>query len=432
MYIPRYESLRKRLALPFGLLGLVISALLSALAFGLAADIEEHAIRRVLLTEMESFRNRKERNPAALPPSATLIQGDFLPSASFPSIAAPTSSAGAFQRQQIDGRNYTVLVGDIAGEPYALLYDRTVSESGLVDLGWALAAGTLLMGALSALIGHIAAGEVVRPIRRLLTEISERSAAMNPRAGAPVSFSAEGYPANEIGQLVRALDEFALRLHGFVQRETFFAADVSHELRNPIAVIRGTVEVLAESSELSDSARERLRAIQRRAGRMGEILEAMLLLAREDDRYADPACAMVEVIEEAIADCEQWLVNRPVEVVLEIIDRPIVSVERPLAYVVLSNLLRNACAHTRQGCITVQLMSDRVEIIDTGIGIPEERFPGIFQRHVKGEESVGSGLGLSIVSRIADKIRWDISVKSRSGTGTHVVVRFAPSAAAVT
>lgn len=428
MYIPRYESLRKRLALPFGLQGLLISALLGILTYWLVADIEENAITRALQTEMESFRNRRATNPAAQPPSASLIRGDFLPSADLPALAPPASEARRFVRLRIDGRNHTVLVGDVGGRPYALFYDRTLSEAGLADLAWVLMAGTLLMGALSALVGHILAGAVVRPIRKLLTEVSERSAAMDRRVQAPMSFSAAGYPANEIGQLVRALDEFALRLHGFVQRESHFAADVSHELRNPIAVIRGAAEVLVESKGLSDAVRERLRAIQRRAVRMGEVLEAMLLLAREDAQSADPACAMAEVVEEAMTDCSPWLEGRPVKAVLEVLDRPIVPVERPLAYVVISNLLRNACTHTREGWITVRLASDRVEIIDTGIGIPEHRFPGIFDRHVKGDESSGSGLGLSIVERIAEKIRWNIGIESREGGGTHVRVHFAGAA----
>jgi signal transduction histidine kinase len=428
----RYDSLRKRLVLPFGLLGLFVSALLSGITFWLVADIEEYATERVLQLEMESFRHRIARDPAATPPSASLIHGDFLPSPDLPSIVPPASEAQRFRRQRIDGREYTVLVEDVAGRPYALLHDRTVINAGLTDLAWVLAIGSILMGVLSALVGHVLAGQVVRPIRRLLTEISEKSSAIDIRADAPPSFSAANYPGNEIGQLVRALDEFALRLHGFVQRESDFAADVSHELRTPIAVIRGAAEVLAEYPEFPEPARERLLTIHRQSVRMGEIVDAMLLLARENSLSGDPACAMAEVVEEAMADCRPWLQGRPIQVIFDIRDRPIVAVERSLAYVVISNLLRNACVHTREGSITIRLLSDRLEIIDTGIGIPEHRFPEIFSRHVKGEESAGSGLGLSIVARITEMIRWQIGIESRAGAGTFVAVRFAdPDAAGV-
>jgi signal transduction histidine kinase len=433
LYHLRYDSLRKRLALPFGLLGLLIAAVLGALSYWLVADIEDNAIKRVLQTEMESFRSRKAHNPAALPPSASLIRGDFLPSAAFPSITLPASDARRFRKVWIDGRNYTVLVEDIDGRPFALLYDRTVREAGLTDLAWVFVMGTLVVGTLSALLGHILAGQVVRPIRRLLNEISEKSIAIKMGDGAPVSFSAHNYPNDEIGQLVQAIDQFALRLFGFMQRESQFAADVSHELRTPIAVIRGAAEVLVEIRELPLAARERLRMIHRQAVRAGEILEAMLLIGRESGPFGDPACAMAEVVEEAMTDCTSLLDGRPLELVVDIRERPIVAVERSLAYVVISNLLRNACSHTREGSITVRLTSDRVEIIDTGVGIPEHRFPEVFNRHVKGTESVGSGLGLSIVARITEMLRWEIGIESGAGKGTHVTVRFArPKVAATT
>jgi signal transduction histidine kinase len=430
LYRLRYNSLRKRLVLPFGLLGLLVSAVLSSVTFWLVADIEAHSIERVLHAEMESFRDREARNPSAKAPSATLILGDFLPSAAFPSIVPAVAESNRIQRLSIGDREYTVLVEEVAGRPYALRYDRTVSKAGLADLAWVLVAGTLLLGALSALVGHVLAGQVVRPIRQLLNDISEKAATIDARSQSPVFFSAERFPDNEIGQLARALDQFAMRLHGFIERESYFSADVSHELRTPIAVIRGAAEVLAENREVSEAVRERLRTMHRQAVRMGEILDAMLLLARETGPSADPACALAEVIEEAMADCMPWLDGRPLQVEFDIRDRPIVPVERSLAYVVISNLLRNACSHTRAGNITVRLMADRVEIIDTGIGIAEDRFPEIFNRHIKGEDSSGSGLGLSIVARITQLIRWEIGIESRSGSGTHVTVRFAAADAA--
>ncbi|TXG86194.1 MAG: HAMP domain-containing histidine kinase [Thermomicrobiales bacterium] len=425
MYILRYNSLRKRLVLPFGLLGLFVSALLSAITFVLVSDIEQHAIERVLKTEIESFRNRKAQNPSALPPSATLIQGDFLPSGQFPSVVQQSGGrAEEFQRREINGRDFEILVGDIGGRPYALLYDRTVTNAGLADLAWALVAGTLFMCGLSALVGHYLAGQVVRPIRRLLDDISEKAALVGALRESPLRFSAEQFPDNEIGQLVRALDQFAQRLQGFVLRESYFSADVSHELRTPVAVIRGATEVMIEHPEISGPVLERLKTIHRQAVRMGEILEAMLLLSREDQQIGDPACSIAGVVEEAMADCASLIDGREVKLVLEPGERPIVAVERSLAYVVISNLLRNACAHTRTGSISVRLSADTLEIRDTGIGIPEDRFSEIFKRYVKGEHSSGSGLGLSIVARIAHRISWKIDVDSGPGIGTKVIVAF--------
>ena len=313
MYSLRYDSLRKRLVLPFAILALLISALQGGITYWVVASIEEQAIRRALQTEMESFRNRHGRNPGALPPSTSLLRGVRLPSSQFPALSEATDGTDSFRRLTLDGREHTVLVGEVEGTPYALLYDHTQSESGLDDLAWVLAFGALFMAGVGALVGHRLAGEVVRPIRRLLGEIAEKSAEVGPSAP-PASFGAKSYPDNEIGQMVHALERFASRLHGYAQRESHFAADVSHELRTPLAVIRGGAEVMTELPNVPEPLRERLNTIHRQAVRASEILEAMLLLSRENVQSSDPACAIAEVIAETMSDCAGKLDDRRVNV----------------------------------------------------------------------------------------------------------------------
>jgi signal transduction histidine kinase len=180
---------------------------------------------------------------------------------------------------------------------------------------------------------------------------------------------------------------------------------------------------------LSDGARQRIATIHRQAVRMTEMLEAMLLLAHEgrnNDEHDDPSCAMVDILRDTIADCQASLADRQVEIVSEIIGRPRLPVERSLAYVVISNLLRNACAHTQEGQIVLSLRDQDLTIADTGIGIPEDRFPTLFERHSKGEESQGNGLGLSIVARVTEMLGWTVTISSHQGVGTTVRVEFAP------
>ena len=95
----------------------------------------------------------------------------------------------------------------------------------------------------------------------------------------------------------------------------------------------------------------------------------------------------------------------------------------------VSNLVRNACAYSKEGLIRVSLFDDALEVADTGVGIPGERFPELMQRHAKGEGSSGHGLGLSIVARVCDRLGWRFSVDSAAGRGTRVTMRFAAAAA---
>ena len=424
-----YDSLREKLVLPFVLLGFIVSALLSLTTFALVATLEERAILRMLHVELESFRHRHSVNAEAMPVSSSLLQGYYLPAKNLPKVSAPRGDE-YLDMQTIDDTEYSILVAKVGGRPFALLFDRSYVKTSLGNLALMLLIGSGLMTFLSLLVGLHLSGKVVRPILRLLGEVSEKAAQSDPRS-ALVGFSPAEYPNNEIGRLVREFDRFSVRLYGFLQRESYFAADVSHELRTPVAVIRGAAELLADHPELPEGIRHRLLTIHRHAVRMSEILEAMLLLAREGSEYTahdDPSCVIADVVRDAVADCQPSLAGRPVEILVDMASRPILPVERPLAYVVASNLLRNACAHTREGKIVVRLDERQLEISDTGIGIPEDRFPSLFKRHSKGDESPGNGLGLSIVARVADMLGWQVAIDSQAGVGTRVRVTFGEAA----
>lgn len=421
---PRYDSLRTRLVWPFVLLGYVVSVLFGLVSFALVSELEERAIDRALQVEMESFRNRLQRNPEAALPSASLLQGYRLPSPDLPGLRPLPGGVEQIERLSFGDHEYAILTVEVAGVPYALRYDRDYVHAARARLALFLALGVAVLTLLSYLAGEWLARRLVRPISRLLEDITRRAQTADPGSGPPLVFDGGEYPGDEIGQLVRAIDGYSRRLYGFLERESYFASDVSHELRTPVAVIRGAAEILEAHPGLPPAARARLATIHRQAVRMGEALEAMLILAREDEGAEDPACALAEVVEDLAADCALALEGRPVRLHTEILERPILPAERPLACAVVGNLLRNACAYTRTGEIRIRLDGTLLEIADTGIGIPEDRFPSLFQRHAKGAESRGCGLGLSIVARVARRLDWQVDIESQSGAGTRVRVRF--------
>lgn len=96
----------------------------------------------------------------------------------------------------------------------------------------------------------------------------------------------------------------------------------------------------------------------------------------------------------------------------------------PAVLAALSTLLPKLETEQTSGEILVRLSDDRLEVNDTGIGIPEERFAEIFKRHSKGAESAGAGIGLSIVSRVAELLNWQVELESERGKGTRVTVVF--------
>lgn len=424
-----YDSLREKLALPFVLLAFGVSSTLSLFAFGLVAHIEERAILRTLQVELESFRNRYTLSADTLPIRSALLRGYFLseiPQYPFPQ---PLPGGDHAEIREFDGITYSVMRAEVGGRHFALFYDRSYISENLQQLALILLVATALFTLFSFVIGAQLARKLLRPIVNLIGEVSEKARQLG-RSPEAIKFSSENYPADEVGQLVAELDRFALRLHGFAQRESYFAGDVSHELRTPVAVVSGVAEVLAEHPGLPDSVRSRIATIQRQTSRMAQILEAMLLLSQEGRDDGDPVCLLPEVIGDVVADCSPALSGRPVRIAVDIVQPTTLDVERSLVYVLVSNVLRNACAYTREGVIHVRLDADRLEVADTGIGIPEERFPELFRRHVKGEESAGHGMGLSIVARISERLNWRIEVRSDPGKGTQFCFVF-PAARAM-
>lgn len=412
-----YDSLRQKLVQPFLLLGFVVSASLSLITFALVAQFEERAITRTLHVELESFRHRQALNTQAMPAESGLLRGVFLPDSRIRAIPVLARSTEVLETRSLDDGDYSILYAMVGDRPFALLYDRSYLKSNLENIALLLLLATGLMTLISFLVGYRLSRRVVQPIVRLLDDVSAKAAEREipiERAG----FADAGYPRDEIGDLVQALDRFSDHLYAFVRRESYFASDVSHELRTPVAVIAGAAEVLVELPGLDEAVTRRVATIRRNARRMSQVLEAMLLLAKEERPDADPSCSLGEVVLEAVADCWPALEGRPVSIETDVREQVVLPIERSLAYVLLSNVLRNACAYTREGVITVSLSAAFLRVSDTGMGIPEERFMEMFQRHAKGETSAGHGLGLSIVARICERLRWRISVESTEGRGS--------------
>ncbi|MBP6422028.1 MAG: hypothetical protein KA271_03960, partial [Propionivibrio sp.] len=206
---PPYDSLSKSLVVPFVTLGYVVSALLSLVTFGIVSDLEERAIVRVLQLEMESIRSRHAISPADLLPASTVFAGYVLPDANFPELSPVRPGQEYIEVLLHGGQSYSVMVAEIDGTSYALVYDRSFVNSSLGKLALFLIFGTGFMTLLSALVGRRLARQVVRPIAVLLDEVSEKATRINLKDSPPLSFSSDAYPNNEIGRLVQCMDQFA-------------------------------------------------------------------------------------------------------------------------------------------------------------------------------------------------------------------------------
>jgi two-component system phosphate regulon sensor histidine kinase PhoR len=242
-----------------------------------------------------------------------------------------------------------------------------------------------------------------------------------------------GFPAQgeRLGTVAVFHDISELRRLESMRRE--FVANVSHELRTPLTAIRGYAETLAGGGVPPERERAFLAVILRHAERLGALIEDLLQLSRIESRELELDLAPVDVAALAagtLRDLEPRLAERRLSARVEGAGAPPARADRRSLEQILLNLLDNAVKYTEPGgAITVRVESRgaqvRVEVEDTGIGIPRADLPRIFERFyrvdkARSRELGGTGLGLSIVKHLVQAQGGEVDVESELGRGTRV------------
>jgi two-component system phosphate regulon sensor histidine kinase PhoR len=213
-----------------------------------------------------------------------------------------------------------------------------------------------------------------------------------------------------------------------------FVANVSHELRTPLASIQGFVETLHDDSLEPAQRKQYLDVVARNAERLRALIEDLLELSRIEGRTQPLALEPVDAAALAgslLRDMRPRIEARRLAVAAAGAAPPALADRRALEQV-LQNLLDNALKYTEPGGrIDVRLSSAggkiRIEVADTGIGIPEADRTRVFERFYRVDKARsrdlgGTGLGLSIVKHLVQAMDGDIFLESREGHGTTVAV----------
>ena len=238
----------------------------------------------------------------------------------------------------------------------------------------------------------------------------------------------------EVARVARAFNQMSARLEAADAQRRSVLADVAHELRTPLSIIRGQTEGIADGVYPGDPAHVApILEAARTMETLVEDLRTMVLtdaralpLAREE---VDLAVLVNETMATFAGPAEAAGVRQRVELAA---DLPTVEVDPGRLRSVIGNLLANAIHHTPAGgSVTVEAAraADGVEITvrDTGEGIPEDLAPRVFDRFVRGPTSSGSGLGLAITKDLVEAHGGTVTLESAPGAGTTVRIRL-PSA----
>jgi two-component system OmpR family sensor kinase len=259
-----------------------------------------------------------------------------------------------------------------------------------------------------------------RPMLRLAADLDARRAddvAPLPVSGAP----------SELHPFIVSINGLLSRLQSVMEQQRRFLADAAHELRTPITALSLQAENL-DPVELSAPARERLTALKQGIHRTRHLLEQLLALARQEATSRSPAdMPIVEldrVVRDVVADLMPLAFDRGIDLGFGRLESLTVPSEPVMLATMIRNLIDNALRVTeRGGCVdvTVYRIDDRavLQIEDTGPGIAPGDMAQVFEPFFRGSpaDGEGSGLGLSIVKRVVDRLRGSIALANIGDAG---------------
>lgn len=231
----------------------------------------------------------------------------------------------------------------------------------------------------------------------------------------------------EVMNLSRALTNLLRRIDEFVIRERNFTRDASHELRSPVTVIKIAADMLLADETLSESATRSLERIKRSAKDMEELIEALLVLARESDNGLSMENVCVnDVVREELDFARELFKYKNIAVDIHESNQLTVNASDKVLSVLIGNLVRNAFSYTEEGRVDIYIENDRLIIEDSGVGIPDEEMEKVFKPFFshEGKQLGGYGVGLTIVKFLSDRFKWPITIESKLNIGTKVTVIF--------
>lgn len=388
------RSIRSRLIAAYVLLAVIIGGVFAGSAFFVVAEIENELIDERLYRAAELWAASPNRAAQPLISDLSFFTGRQVPQ------ALRQLDPGTHELR-LNGRGLHVLIGARHGERYAIVDDQSDFES--IESSSYIALGIAFLGgiALAVLIGRISASRVILPLTRLASAVQDE----------PQAASLPGLDAtDEIGVLARAIDDRTRQLSQALQRERWFTADVSHELRTPLTIMLGAAEVLSRRLQDRPDLLVMTERIRRNASDTAQQVGALLQLARAPEDTGFSQVALRPLIQHEVERCQPLLRGKPLSIQLTAAEDVSVQAVPELVTIALSNLLRNACLHTEQGVISVQLNATQIIVEDTGSGLPEVVRARLFDRFVRGdgESNSGSGLGLSIVKRVTEQLGWTV------------------------
>ncbi len=344
---------------------------------------------------------------------------------------------GDFYRNDIGAEPYIYTQRDVSfnGTDYEIMILRRYNhEQKIINIFMLIfMVSNIIAIAVAVIIGRYISGKILNPIKQI-TDTAESISLydLSQRIDVPDT-------DDEIKTLVTTFNDMIERLQVSFDKENQFISDASHELKTPIAIIQGYINMVdrwgKEDREILDEA---IDSIKSETDHMSLLIQQLLYLARDTQNkniINKEMVSLTEIADEVIKEAE--VVNENMDISYESTENVDIYADSSLIKQLMWIFIDNAVKYSTDKKCTVKITVGKEEgkpyfaVEDRGIGIPEKALDKIFDRFYRNDESrnkeiQGNGLGLSIAKTIADRHNAVISVKSKEGEGSRFKVIFEP------
>nr|WP_218951509.1 HAMP domain-containing sensor histidine kinase [Eoetvoesiella caeni] len=415
--------MRFKVALVFSALTIL---LLVSQALGVKTLVEiqeEKFITALIADDMASLIQSYRMDPTLVPPFDRQL-GGRVSQEGRTHITLPASVKdlqNGIHEIRLSGQEIHVAIASFDQARVYRVYDFSTYEKHFKKTINALMAGTGLFALLTIWLAFGLSGILVRQVAGLARQVKAA------RLGASTPLNPGKYDEAEVADLVDAFNDYHHRMGQMIQREKEFTSNVSHEFRTPLTSIKTSCELLAQNAAMDTKSAARLRQIDRAVDHMIELINILLLLAREESSANVGPISLIGAIKDALDPFADRLTTRGITLSIDIESGLRVEVNRSALAIVLSNLIDNAVRHTVCGRISFSYVDSCLRIVDTGCGISQHDLAHVFERFYQArltpEAGRTFGIGLAIVKKISDRYQWSIEIDSTPGKGTCVSLR---------
>jgi signal transduction histidine kinase len=281
------------------------------------------------------------------------------------------------------------------------------------------------------LIARLIAGRSIKPVA-MITKTSSRITKDNLKDRIELPNNKD-----ELYVLSKTINDLLDRIENAVEREKQFTSDASHELRTPLTVLKGTLEVLIRKPRSQEEYEEKINYSISEVNRLNNLVDQLLLLARFENQNQSLKIEKVylnALILDTLTLYSSKINTKKVNVKYLFSDNYYINSDNYLVSIIISNIVSNAIKYSNENGEISILLSQKngktiCSISDNGIGIAKADLDKIFNPFYRSNptnhpEIKGSGLGLSIVKRIAQLLHIEFEIQSEVNRGSTVILSF--------